>query len=58
MRFPVPRHAAAHAKRLGGFGLLKLYTTWRFTPDWPLLLGLDNAADKRSWFAALRYGVR
>jgi vitamin B12 transporter len=61
---------AANANRLGGYGLLNLYTTWRFTPDWSLLLRLDNAADKRydlarnygtagrSWFAALRYGIR
>lgn len=61
---------AANANRLGGYGLLNLYTTWRFTPDWSALLRLDNAADKRydlarnygtagrSWFAALRYGIR
>lgn len=61
---------AANANRLGGYGLLNLYTTWRFTPAWSLLLRLDNAADKRydlarnygtagrSWFAALRYGIR
>jgi outer membrane receptor for ferrienterochelin and colicin len=59
MRFPLPRHAAAPklaltlaspampAKRLGGYGLLKLYTTWRVAPDWSLLLRLDNALDKR-----------
>ena len=61
---------AANANRLGGYGLLNLYTTWRFTPDWSLLLRLDNVLDKRyelaryygtterSWFAALRYGIR
>ena len=61
---------AGNANRLGGYGLLNLYTTWRFTPDWSLLLRLDNALDKRyelarnyntakrSWFAALRYGIR
>jgi vitamin B12 transporter len=61
---------AANVNRLGGYGLLNLYTTWRFTPDWSLLLRLDNALDKRydlarnygtaerSWFAALRYGIR
>jgi outer membrane cobalamin receptor len=61
---------AANADRLGGYGLLNLYTTWRFTPGWSLLLRLDNAADKRydlarndgtagrNWFAALRYGIR
>jgi vitamin B12 transporter len=61
---------AANLNRLGGYGLLNLYTTWRFTRDWSVLLRLDNAADKRydlarnygtagrSWFAALRYGIR
>jgi vitamin B12 transporter len=61
---------AANANRLGGYGLLNLYTTWRFTPDWSLLLRLDNALDQRyelarnygtagrSGFAALRYGIR
>lgn len=61
---------AANRNRLGGYGLLNLYGTWRFTSDWSLLVRLDNAADKhyelarnygtagRSWFAALRYGVR
>ena len=61
---------AANANRLGGYGLLNLYTTWRFTPGWSLLLRLDNTLDKRydlarnygtagrSWFAALRYGIR
>jgi vitamin B12 transporter len=61
---------AANLNRLGGYGLLNLYTTWRFTRDWSVLLRLDNAADKRydlarnygtagrSWFAALRYAIR
>jgi vitamin B12 transporter len=61
---------AANANRLGGYGLLNLYASWRFAPDWSLLLRLDNAADKRyelaryygtaarTWFAALRYGFR
>jgi vitamin B12 transporter len=61
---------AANKNRLGGYGLLNLYTSWRFGPDWSLLVRLDNAADKRyelarnygtagrSWFAALRYGIR
>jgi vitamin B12 transporter len=60
----------ANARRLGGYGLLNLYTDWHLTPDWSLLVRLDNAADKRyelarnygtagrSWFAALRYGIR
>ena len=61
---------AANNRRLGGYGLLNLYTTWQFTPDWSLLMRLDNVADKqyeiarnygtsgRTWFAALRYGIR
>jgi vitamin B12 transporter len=61
---------AANANRLGGYGLLNLYASWQVTPDWSLLVRLDNAADKRyelarnygtagrSWFAALRYGIR
>jgi vitamin B12 transporter len=61
---------AANLNRLGGYGLLKLYTTWQAASGWSLLLRLDNALDKRyelarnygtagrSWFAALRYGIR
>jgi vitamin B12 transporter len=61
---------AANRTPLGGYGLLNLYTSWQFTPDWSLLVRLDNAAAKRyelarfygtagrSWFAALRYGIR
>ena len=61
---------AANARRLGGYGLLNLYTTWQVTPDVSLLLRLNNVADKgyelarnygtsgRTWFAALRYGIR
>jgi len=61
---------AANANRLKGYGLLNLYTSWHFSPDWSLLVRLDNAADKRyelarnyatagrGWFAALRYGRR
>jgi len=61
---------AANARRLGGYGLLNLYTTWHITPNVSLLLRLNNVADKgyelarnygtggRTWFAALRYGIR
>jgi len=61
---------AANRNRLGGYGLLNLYTDWHFSPDWSLLVRLDNAADKRyetarnygtagrTWFAGLRYGIR
>ncbi|QOY95173.1 TonB-dependent receptor [Massilia sp. UMI-21] len=61
---------AANRNRLGGYGLLNLYTSWRMTRDLSLLVRLDNVTDKqyelaryygtggRSWFAALRYGIR
>lgn len=61
---------ALNANRLGGYGLLNLYTTWHMTRDWSLLVRVDNAADKsyelarnygtagRTWFAGIRYGVR
>ncbi len=60
----------ANNRRLGGYGLLNLYTDWRITPDVSLLVRLNNVADKhyelarnygtsgRTWFAALRYGIR
>jgi len=60
---------AANANRLGGYGLLNLYTTWHMTRYWSLLVRVDNAAGKnyelarnygtagRSWFAAIRYGI-
>jgi vitamin B12 transporter len=59
---------AANANRLGGYGLLNLYTTWHMARDWSMLVRVDNAADKayelarnygtagRTWFAGLRYG--
>jgi vitamin B12 transporter len=59
---------AANANRLGGYGLLNLYTTWHMTRDWSLLVRVDNAADKhydlarnygtagRTWFAGIQYG--
>ncbi|MEW7851492.1 TonB-dependent receptor [Massilia aurea] len=61
---------ATNTTRLAGYGLLNLYTTYQFTPDWSLLLRLNNVADKnyevarnygtsgRTWFASLRYGIR
>ncbi|RZA35204.1 MAG: TonB-dependent receptor [Lysobacteraceae bacterium] len=61
---------AANRNRLGGYGLLNLYTSWQFAPGVSLLLRLNNAADKqyelaryygtsgRTWFAGLRYGIR
>ena len=61
---------ATNTTRLAGYGLLNLYTTYQFTPDWSLLLRVNNVADKnyevarnygtsgRTWFASLRYGIR
>jgi len=61
---------AANLRRLGGYGLLNLYATWRLDADWSLLARVNNALDKRyelaraygtggrSWFAGLRYGIR
>ena len=61
---------AANVNRLGGYGLLNLYTTWHVTRDWSILVRVDNALDKhyelarnygtagRTWFAGIRYGMR
>jgi vitamin B12 transporter len=61
---------ARNANRLGGYGLVNLYTIWHVSPDWSLLLRADNLADKRyetaryygaagrSVFASIRYGFR
>jgi vitamin B12 transporter len=61
---------AANLRPLGGYGLLNLYTIWQIAPDVSLLVRLNNAAGKqyelaryygtsgRTWFAALRYGIR
>ncbi|WP_026355156.1 TonB-dependent receptor domain-containing protein [Massilia niastensis] len=61
---------AGNLRPLGGYGLLNLYTTWQFTPELSLLVRVNNVADKhyelarnygtsgRTWFAALRYGIR
>ncbi|MBD8533381.1 MULTISPECIES: TonB-dependent receptor domain-containing protein [unclassified Massilia] len=61
---------AANLRRLGGYGLLNLYATWRIDADWSLLARVNNTLDKRyelarnygtaerSWFAGLRYGIR
>jgi vitamin B12 transporter len=61
---------AANMDRLAGYGLLNLHTTWQFTPDWSLLVRVNNVTDKnyevvrnygtsgRTWFASLRYGIR
>ena len=61
---------AANRNRLGGYGLVNLYTTWHVSRDWSLLLRVENVAGKhyelarnyrtagQTWFAALRYGIR
>ncbi|MDB5791703.1 MAG: TonB-dependent receptor [Massilia sp.] len=61
---------AANLRRLGGYGLLNLYATWRIDPELSLLARVNNAGDKdyelarnygtggRSWFAGLRYRLR
>lgn len=61
---------AANRNRLGGYGLVNLYTSWHVSPDWSLLLRVENVGDKhyelarnyrtagQTWFAALRYGIR
>jgi len=61
---------AANLRRLGGYGLLNLYASWRINGDFSLLARVNNSADKRyelarnygtggrSWFAGLRYGIR
>jgi vitamin B12 transporter len=61
---------ARNANRLGGYGLVNLYTIWHVSPDWSLMLRADNLADKRyetaryygaagrSVFASIRYGFR
>ena len=61
---------AANAHRLGGYGLVNLYTTYRFAPDWSVLVRWNNIGDKRyelarfygtpgsGIFAGLRYGYK
>jgi len=61
---------AANRNRLAGYGLLNLHSTWQFTPDWALLVRVNNVTDKnyevvrnygtsgRTWFTSLRYGFR
>ena len=59
---------AANKNRLGGYGLVNLYTTWRFARDWSVLVRWNNVGDKQydlarfyatpgsKVFAGLRYG--
>jgi vitamin B12 transporter len=61
---------AANRDRLGGYGLVNLFATWRFTPDWSALVRWNNVGDKQydlarnyttpgsKLFAGLRYGYK
>lgn len=61
---------AANKNRLGGYGLVNLYTTYRFAPDWSVLVRWNNIGDKHyelarfygtataTVFAGLRYGYK
>jgi vitamin B12 transporter len=61
---------AANRNRLGGYGLVNLYATWRFTQDWSALVRWNNVGDRNyelarfyqtggsNVFAALRYGFK
>lgn len=60
----------ANRTTLPGYGLVNLFASYRFAPDWSAVLRLNNAADKqyelaryyatagRQVFAGIRYGVR
>ncbi|GAB2882228.1 TonB-dependent receptor [Pseudoduganella ginsengisoli] len=47
---------AANRNRLGGYGLVNLFATYRLTSDWSLLARVNNATDK-SYEVARYYGV-
>ncbi|NHZ44855.1 TonB-dependent receptor plug domain-containing protein [Massilia aquatica] len=60
----------ANRTTLPGYGLVNLFASYRFAPDWSAVLRLNNVADKqyelaryyatagRQVFAGIRYGVR
>ena len=60
----------ANRVALGGYGVVNLFASYRFAPDWTALVRWNNAADKRyelarnyatagsQLFAGVRYGVR
>jgi vitamin B12 transporter len=60
----------ANNDKLGGYGLLNLYTTYQVAPDWSLLARWNNATNKQyetaktyatggaTVFVGLRYGMR
>jgi len=61
---------AANKSRLGGYGLVNLFATYRITPDWSALIRWNNIADKQydlarfyntpgsKVFAGIRYGYK
>jgi vitamin B12 transporter len=61
---------AANVNKLGGYGLVNAFATYRFTPDWSLLVRWNNIADKKyalarnygtpgsKAFVGLRYGYK
>lgn len=61
---------AANRNRLGGYGLLNLYTAWDFAPSWTATLRWNNVAGKHyelarnygtagaTVYASLRYGYK
>nr|WP_315401965.1 TonB-dependent receptor [uncultured Duganella sp.] len=61
---------AANSRRLGGYGLVNLYATYRFSRDWSALVRWNNIGDKRyelaeyyntpgsQVFAGIRYGYK
>ncbi|CDG85049.1 TonB-dependent receptor plug domain-containing protein [Janthinobacterium agaricidamnosum] len=60
----------ANKNALGGYGLLNLFATYQFAPDWSLLARWNNATDKQyelarnyntagaTFFLGLRYGFK
>ena len=61
---------AANRNTMGGYGLLNLFASYRFAPDWTALVRWNNATDKQyelarnyntagaQLFAGVRYGIR
>lgn len=61
---------AGNRNRLGGYGVVNLYATYRLTRDWSLLARVNNATDKNyqvaryygvpgaTYFAGIRYGIK
>jgi vitamin B12 transporter len=61
---------AANKNRLGGYGLVNLYASYRFNSDWSALVRWNNVGDKRydlarnyatpmgKVFAGIRYGYK